>query len=158
MRPQSHWNEIRRFCWKHFASDWKRANHYLRKTDRFYSRLIAEVEKKPGHHDEAANLYSEWHTVREPEQYEVDRLLTLYYLRRAARHHLPQPDDYDSRYWQKDEFRGVSRLTDAGIDFIDRALYERRKRRLEIWVPLIAALAGVVAAAAGLAAILLSHR
>jgi len=68
---KSHWDEIQRVCWRHFASDWRRANHYLRKTDRFYSRLIAEVEKKPGSHDEVESVYGEWHAVREPEEDEL---------------------------------------------------------------------------------------
>ena len=154
MKSQSRWDKVQRFCWKHFASDWQRANHYLRRTDRFYSRLLAE---KPRSHDEAQDLYGEWQSVREDEQADVDRQLTLYWQRRAARHHLPEPDDNDARYWKRDEMRGSLRLTNAGIDFIDRALYEKRKRRWEMWMPLITALTGIIGAATGLAAIL-SHR
>jgi len=155
---KSLWDEIPRFCWRRFASDWQRANHYLRRTDRIYSRLIAEAKKKPNSHENVEELYGEWNAERESEQDEVDRLLTLHYLRRAARHHLPQPDGEDARYWKRDEFRSVRRLTDAGIDFIDRSLYEKRKRRWEIWFPLITALTGALGAATGLAAILSHHR
>jgi hypothetical protein len=73
----------------------------------------------------------QWDADREPEQDEVDHLLTVYWLRQTTRHHLPRPDDNDSRYWKTDQYRGVSRLTDNGIDFIDRALYEKRKLRWE---------------------------
>jgi hypothetical protein len=56
----------------------------------------------------------------------------------------------------RDEYRGAN-LTDAGIDFIDNALYQKRKRRWEIWMPLISALTGLIGALTGLAAILWHH-
>jgi hypothetical protein len=149
---KSQWDTIRRFCWKHFASDWRRANHYLQSTNRLYSRLIAEAEKRHNR-EEADDLYGEWHAVAEPEQDEVDRLLTAYWLRRAARHHLPRPDP-DPQYWVHDEYRGPRHLTDAGIDFIDNALHQKRKRRWELWVQLVSLLIGLIGALSGLAAIL----
>ncbi len=81
--------------------------------------------------------------------------LIVYWLHLAARHHLPRPDENNASYWKHDKFRGVSRLSDAGIDFIDRVLYEKRKRRWEIWMPLVSALTGMIGASTGLAAILL---
>jgi hypothetical protein len=74
MKPNSRWERFKRYYWKHFASDWRRANHYLRKTNRLYSRLVAETERKRGNRDEVEALYGEWHAEAEPEEYEVDRL------------------------------------------------------------------------------------
>jgi hypothetical protein len=92
--------------------------------------------------------------VREAEQDEVDHLLTVYWLRLATRQHLPRPDDNNPRYWKTDGYRGVSRLTDTGIDFIDRAMYEKGKRRWEVWTPPLTVLTGLIAALTGLAAVL----
>jgi len=153
---KSQWDRIQRFCWRHFASDLQRANHYLWQNDRLYSRLIAEAKTKPKSRDEVERLNGQWESELLSYRYEVDRLLTAYWLRRAARHHLPEPADNDRRYWKHDELTGLvaSRLTDAGIDFIDQKFHEKRNRR----IPLLTALTGIIGAATGLAAILLQHR
>ena len=110
MNINSRWNRFQRYCWKHFASDWRRANHYLRNTERIYSRLIAEAEEKHDS-DEVRNLYGEWDAEAEPEKDEVARLLTAYWLRRVTRYHLPEPDD--PRFWTDFPSRG-KRLSGAG--------------------------------------------
>jgi hypothetical protein len=152
-------DKISRFYWRHIATDWQRANHYLRRTNRFYSRQIAEAEKNGKSYEEVNALYAEWGSEREPEQEEIDRLLTAYWLRRAARHHIPEPSRNDPQYWKCDEGGRLeaSYLSDAGIDFIDRKLYEKRKRRWEAWIAATAALTGLVGAATGFAAVWLHH-
>ena len=69
------WTKIQQSYWRHIASDWGRANHDLRQTNRSYSRLIAEARRKPKSHDEGESLYGDWAAEAEPEQDEVDRLL-----------------------------------------------------------------------------------
>jgi hypothetical protein len=136
---------------------WRRANHYLRRTNRLYSRLIAEAEKKPKSRDEVENLYGEWQAECEPEQFEVDRLLTLYYLRslRVITYHGLTITTLDTGRLTNSE---VCRGSPMPESTSSTALYEKRKRRSHIWIPLIAALTGLIAAATGFAAILLSHR
>ncbi len=154
MKSQSQWDEIQRFCWRHFASDLQRAKHYLRKTDRIYSRLIAEKSRR---RNEAQDLSGEWQAVREDEQAEVNHQLTLYWLRRASRHYLPEPDSNDIRYWKHDEIRGVFRLTNEGIDFIEDKLYKKRQRHWEMWIKFATVVTGIIGAATGFAAILFRH-
>jgi hypothetical protein len=117
---KSRWGRIQRLYWTHVATDWQRANHNLRQTNRLYSRLIAEAEKKSGKSTEEVDvIYAEWRAVREPEEDEVARLLSAHWLRRAARHYIPEPDPNDTRYWRPDERCGRTfYLNNAGIEFV----------------------------------------
>jgi hypothetical protein len=152
MKPPSRWARIKRFCWVHFASDWQRAKHHLRETDRFYSRLMAEAEKSKDR-KLSNEIWGEWQAVREPERDEYDRLVTIYWRGLAARHRVPEPEETDV-YWTT-KFTGVRHLNVAGIDYLDRAIYEKRKRRRDVWSTYLAGFTGLVGATAGLAAILM---
>jgi hypothetical protein len=69
--------KVGRFFWQHFASEWRRANHYLAKTDCLYEKLIGEAEKA-GKLAEADDLFAEWQAKRQSEILEVERLETIY--------------------------------------------------------------------------------
>lgn len=144
--------KIEKFLWKHFASDWRRANHDLRSTDRLYSRLIADAEKSKNR-TEANDLYGEWQSVREPEAHAVERLRTIYWLNTANRNRIPTPEVDDSKYWENDPFTGAHHLTTAGTDLIEERLYEKRKRRWEFRFMLIGSLTGLIGASTGFLAL-----
>ena len=72
-----------RFFWRHFTTEWTRANHYLAKTDCLYEKLIGEAEKA-GKLEQADGLYAEWQAKRQPEILEVERLEAIYLSRKTA--------------------------------------------------------------------------
>ena len=146
------WELLQKFYWKRVATDWRRANHYLRQTDALYTRLIREADRK---NDEEASriLYGEWQADREQEQYEVDKLQTIYSRKLAAKYRVPEPPDGEV-FWKRYSYRGGVHLTVAGIDFIEARVYEKWKRRWEFWLLFATAATGVIGAATGLFAVL----
>jgi hypothetical protein len=144
------WQALQDFYWTRIAPRWQRANHALRGTDRFYAVYVAEAEKK-GDRQEAEARHSEWSAVRQEEQDEVDRLETIYWQKKAARHRVPVPSYGHKPYWE-DGGRGY-RLTIEGIDFIETRIYEKRKRRWEFWFSAIPTVTGLIGALIGLLAI-----
>jgi hypothetical protein len=146
-----------RFYWKRVASEWRQANRKLNQTDQLYARHLRDAEKK-GDRDEIDSLHAEWRSDRELEQDEVDRLTTRRWERRATYHRIPIPPHGHAPYWEQGA-RGY-RLTVEGIDFIENRIYEKRKRRWEFWfqfVPVIAAVAGLIGTLTGLVAVWHHH-
>jgi len=145
------WDKLQKIYWNHVATEWKRRNHYLRRTDALYSRLIREADNK-NNKEESGDLGAEWQAAREQEQYEVDRLQTIYSRKCAAKFRVPEPPD-EKIFWKGNPYRGRV-LTVAGIDFIDGRVYEKWKRRWEFWLLLATALTGIIGAASGLVSVL----
>jgi hypothetical protein len=137
------WSSTQHFYWKRIATDWSRATHNLRSTDRLYSRLIAQADAKRDR-EGSDSLHAEWRADREPDQDEVDRLTTIYWEKRAQKDHIPIPDYGQPPNWEKSEVKQVYRLTTTGIDFIENRVLEKRKRRWETWLMAIPALTGLI--------------
>jgi hypothetical protein len=76
-----------RFFWQHFATDLRRAKHYLGEIDCLYAKLIAKAEEadKP---ELADGLFAEWLAKRQPEILEVERLQTIGLNQKAANYHV----------------------------------------------------------------------
>lgn len=126
------WQKIQKLYWKHMATEWRRANHALRQTDDFYSRLIEDADNK-GDEKQSGSLYG-------------CRKL-------AAKYHVPEPED-DPKFWERQPYRGTIHLTVAGIDFIDARVYEKWKHRWEFWLLFAAAITGIIGAITGLISVL----
>jgi hypothetical protein len=149
---QKVWRPVQRLYWDRIATQWQRANHELRSTDRNYASYIAEAEKK---HDqkEADRSREEWAELRRIDEEKVNALSSAHYEKWAARCHVPVPPYGSSPYWQKNWLTGGYNLTVEGIDFIESRIYEKRKRRWEFWLLAIPIVIGVIGAVTGLLAV-----
>jgi hypothetical protein len=126
-----------------------RASHYLRQTDRSYE-LDIRAAKRKGDYKKAEDLDRERAEIRRDDQYEVDRLETLWWCKRAAHYHVPLPPRSDTTAWERDQFRSTSCLTSAGIYEIDKLIREKQKWRQDRWIAWIGVFVNLVLATAGL--------
>jgi hypothetical protein len=141
---------IQNLYWKRIASDWKRANHDLRETDLSYSARKEEADKA-GDVQGSQDLSDEWRVTRDEQQDQVNRLGAMYWRKKAAKYHVPEPP-HEKPYWIQGENR-PPRLTVEGIDFYETRIYEKRKRRWEFWFMAITTVTGLIGALTGLVAV-----
>jgi hypothetical protein len=148
--------KIRGFLYRRCATEWQLANYCLAETDRTYEALMAQAEKQGKSHEERQELNSEWGAVREPDEHEVRRVETRYWRSKAARHRIPLPPR-DEVNWDHYPHMAASYLTDAGIDWIETRIYQKRQQRLAPVLSILTAITGLVGVLTGLAAVL-AHR
>jgi hypothetical protein len=79
-------------------------------------------------------------------------------LRKADRLFIPLPPFSDQEYWEEaGSMPNTYFLTRHGMNDLLGKIRAERKSRLEVWVPLVAAITGVLGAVTGLLAVFLNR-
>jgi hypothetical protein len=147
------WKTVAQFYFENLAGDYRRADHELRKANRYYLKAIREA-KKAHDYKKAEDLEAEWGGDVDGERAAFDLAETAYYLRRAQKYHIPTPDYKDGKYWEQDSYTHRYTLTVEGIDYVDNRFYEKRKKKWEFWLAFAAPATGLIGAIIGLVAII----
>lgn len=134
-----------------------------RRVDRLYRQEMKALEAKKAPWEERESLRSQWAADAFEIQEEIRSHETWQLLRVASRLHVPVPkrpygreDDPGDENWEQ-ESPGTWYLTPAGYSKVRNAIREERRARREAflaWLPLIAAISGLIGILAGLAAVL----
>lgn len=143
----------RRWYWNNCVGELRRARHYLEQSNRRYARLVAEAKKR-GDSNEVESIEAEWSADVDGDRSDYDLAQTHYWMRRAARYHVPTPEYNDTRYWNQSSYDGRYHLTVAGIDDVEKRIDEKRARNASIFSARVTPTIGIIGAVTGLAAVL----
>lgn len=147
---------IKRWYWKHCASELRAARHYLDRSNRHYAKLIDEAKKR-GDLKEAESIEAEWSDDVDGDRSDYDSALSHYFTKLATKYRVPTPEYHDEKYWTQSRYDGTWHLTIAGIDEIERRVDEKRGRSATLFSARMTPLVGVLGAVTGLVAVILSH-
>jgi hypothetical protein len=115
-------------------------------------RMKLRKEKKTTGDEYTRFCYEEYETLTGFD-IEIDVLLSERLSQEALELDVEMPSYDDQKYWWKDEYTQVKHLTSDGRSHLRKLVDEEKTRRFEVttrWIKLIALLAPVIGAAAGL--------
>jgi hypothetical protein len=113
----------------------------------------AHREGKTG--QDIENLRSDYrHEINELNE-DIASLLTDYIISKANRKFVPIPLPQETGMWEQSTITQRYILTAYGISKVRSSLRADRKEQIELFIPIVAALTGVIGAATGFVAILL---
>ncbi len=130
-----------------------RANRKLKKLDKTFDPLIARA-KKWGDEEEDEGLISE--LLMERDFIDIDSLISRRIIRRANGLDLPIPLYSDKEAWERNRTTGAYYLTAKGRADLRSKIRKEKRERFEYWARWIVLLTGLIGAATGLVAVLLS--
>jgi hypothetical protein len=142
------WNQrIAVVLWSRMPERW-RLSHELRRTDRFYDRLIQAAERGEKI-DERDSLISELMDARGRSQDRLDWLETRYWVRKARHYHVPVPPRESALFdpnWEECRHLGPGyrTLSDAGISIIRKGIREEKRWHREGFIGYTSALIGLL--------------
>lgn len=127
-----------------------KANQNIRKVDRHYSPILASAEKAKRDRQECEDIAAEWYYTTREYKDQIERVLSRMLIRKAERLNVPTPD-YDC----EDMWVGKEReyLNGKGRRVVGKAIRMEIKERLEVWIPLVTAVTGLLGVVIGLIAI-----
>ena len=135
---------------------YKRQTHKIIKeisnNDKFYGKKIEEEKKKCTTKDEIGKLYAEWRGVNDGPETELKVAMTRYLTAKATKYNVPIPEKSNEELWE--DYFGYQFLTEKGHFELNKTIRQELKERLEIWIPIITALTGLIGVFIGLISIL----
>ena len=82
-------------------------------------------------------------------EFQLKKHISNHLLSRAQKLYVQKPDINDVQMWEE-QFRDECLiLSEKGLAEIDSAILKKRKERMQVWLPLISALTGLIAALIG---------
>ena len=125
------------------------------KNKRFYSKKIAEAEKKKYSDDGIDSIVrEEVHEIGMVDE-EIARVQGLFLVSQAEKYLIPLPKfNTDGEDWEESRITGRWRLSQKSISELKSAIREEQKDRREKWQGWLALLIGLVGALIGLTSVL----
>lgn len=126
------------------------------KTQNSYKKNIKKAHKENKSHDDIEEIrsmaYSEYLMLKE----EIDEYVTNYLTSVASKLMIPKPDLKDDSMWYNDQYTSRRKLlTENGISLIRSNIRNEKKESINLFLPIIAAITGMIGAITGLLAIIL---
>lgn len=143
---------------REWKAEWRRSL-----LDRAYAKDIAAA-KVAKDKDKVVSLESDHQFEIQMHEEEADLELTRYLTRQARRLHVPLPrykndDGSESGHWHEGPLTYYRMLTTEGVAKLRDEIRREKKARHEskaVWIPWLSTITGVIGAATGLIALLIS--
>ena len=123
---------------------WENSKHYFKK--------IAQAEREKKEESDIEDIYAEWQGVNKEPEINRKILETNYLMEKAIKYNVPLPDINDNTLY--DVYYEHNFLSDKGRFELNRNIRQEIKERLEIWIPYITVVIGLIGALIGLISVL----
>lgn len=135
----------------------KKLERKLSKESKALGIAIAAAKKEGMSEQEALASYSlEYQLISE----KIDFLKSRYLISKANKLSLPVPTAYakeNEDYWERSQYDGKYYLSEKGYHSLQAAIRKEQKERLEVIIPIITAITGLIGVVIGLVAVFKSN-
>lgn len=128
-----------------------KANQNIRKTEKYYLRKLDVAEKAKKSEEECEQIFQEMVYVKHEYEDQVKSVLSSMLIRKAEKLNVPIPVYDDDEMW---EGKRKDFLSDVGRRLVSKAVRQEIKERIDVLIPIITAITGLVGAVIGLFSIL----
>lgn len=125
------------------------------RAQRDYGKRLLQAKKQKEKPDKIEMLLSDASLTYDEYQDEITSLVTQHLLRRAKKLLLPIPDYSHEDLWEHSGFSNRLVLTEKGIFDLKSKIRSEEKENLQLYLPWVAAITGVIGALTGFFAIIL---
>jgi hypothetical protein len=123
----------------------------IRKVENYYLRKIEEAGRAGKSYDECDVIALQMFSEKRDYEVQIKSILSSALIRRACRLNVPIPDFDDGEKWdgKRKDF-----LSDIGRREVGKAVRKELKERIDVLIPIITAITGLIGVVIGLIAVI----